>query len=551
MEAYAGRWVARLRGRVVAQGGTPEQARRAAQSRFKERPEIVFMPTAAPLTFSPLLDSVRAALPKDLAVYLVGGAVRDALLGRRSHDLDFVLAADGIQTARRVARALQADFYPLDPERDTGRVILTGPDGERTLMDFAAFRGPDPSTGSGRSLDSDLAGRDFTLNAIAYHLQENSLYDPFGGVLDLKEKRLRLCAPSACRDDPVRILRGVRLAAHFGFHILPEARSAMKEAAGLLAGVSAERLRDELFRILEGPKPAACLRALDLLGALDSTLPELPALKGVEQPAPHVHEVWEHTLSVLVHLESILAALSPDYDPDIASDLANGLLVLKIGCYREQFAAHLAAPLTPNRSLRGLLFLAALYHDAAKPQTRQADEHGQLRFWGHDGQGAELAADRARRLALSNDEVERLVIIVRSHMRILYQTNRLAGEAKPPSRRAVYRFFRDTGEAGVDVILLALADFRATYEQALPQEAWSACLDVCRTLLEAWWERRPERVAPPPLLDGDDLMRLLDLQPGPQVGRLLEALREAQATGEVSSREQALDLARRKLQEKS
>ncbi|MDO9348770.1 MAG: hypothetical protein Q7T47_05740, partial [Anaerolineales bacterium] len=125
LSPYAGRWVARVRGQVVAQGGTPEQARRAAQSsRFKESPEIIFMPTSTLLIFPPLLDTLRAALPEDKVVYLVGGAVRDVLLGRATHDLDFALSGDAIKTARRVANYLKADFYPLDLARDTGRVIL-------------------------------------------------------------------------------------------------------------------------------------------------------------------------------------------------------------------------------------------------------------------------------------------------------------------------------------------------------------------------------------------------------------------------------------------
>ncbi|MBA4380544.1 MAG: hypothetical protein C0393_07725, partial [Anaerolinea sp.] len=237
LSPYAGRWVARVRGQVVAQGGTPEQARRAAQgSRYKESPEIIFMPTSTLLIFPPLLDTLRAALPEDKVVYLVGGAVRDVLLGRATHrvgaahDLDFAMSGDAIKTARRVANSLKADFYPLDPERDTGRVIVTAEDGTRTVIDFAAFRGPDPSTGSGQDLESDLRGRDFTLNAMAVDVRTLALYDPLGGALDLREKRLRLCSLSAIEDDPLRILRAIRLAAAFGFRILPETRQAMKQA---------------------------------------------------------------------------------------------------------------------------------------------------------------------------------------------------------------------------------------------------------------------------------------------------------------------------------
>ena len=538
-KSYTGRWVARLRGRVVAHGGTPEQARRAAQSRFKEKPEIAFMPTDPPLNFPPLLETARAALPANLSIYLVGGAVRDLLLGRRTHDLDFALVGDGIQVARGVADALKGDFYPLDPERRNGRVLVTEADGSRSVLDFASFRGP--------GLESDLQGRDFTINAIALDLHDNTLHDPLGGALDLREKRLRACSPIAFSDDPMRILRGVRLAADFDFQLLPETRSAMKAATSLLPNISPERLRDELFRILEGPKPANCFRSLDLLGALEKVLPELAALKGMQQPAPHIHDGWEHTLAALDYLASILAAMAPDYNPETASDLFTGLMVLRIGRYRQQYATHLAAPLTTNRSLRGLLFLAALFHDVAKPQTQKTDEAGQLHFWDHDEQGAEIAARRARLLTLSNDEIQHLETLVRNHMRVHFHTNRMVREGKPPSRRAVYRFFRDTGEAGVDVVLLALADFRATYGQTLSQKNWAACLEVCRTLLEAWWEKREESVAPPPLVDGNFLMSKLNLGPGPKIGELLTAIREAQAVGEVSSREQALELARKKI----
>jgi len=546
--SYAGRWVAKVHGQIVAQGGTPEQARRAAQSRFKETAEIVFMPTSPRLTLPPIVDSVRTALPEGLTVYLVGGAVRDQLLGRSTHDLDFTLEGGAIKLGRSLANSLKADFYPLDSERDTGRVVVTNEDGSRTFLDFAAFRGED--------LEADLTGRDFTVNAIAIDLTDNTIHDPLGGAADLKEKRLRACSASAMTDDSVRILRGIRLAAAFGFHILPDTRKKMKEAAVLLDKISPERLRDELFRMLDGPKPAACIRSLDLLGALEKVLPELPALKGAGQKSPHVADVWEHTLSVVNHLESLLSVLSPDQEPEppsgesSANDWYLGTMLLRIGRYRQQLAEHLSVPLITGRTLRSLLFMAALYHDAAKPQTKAVDENGQPRFWDHDQQGAEMVVKRGRLLMLSNDEVDRLETIIKGHMRIHFLTNRLATEGKPPSRRAIYRFFRQTGAAGTDICLLSLADLRGTYEQTLPQETWAACLDVVRTMLEAWFERREEEVTPLPLVDGNDLLRELSLQPGPFVGKLIETIREAQAAGEVSTRDEALALARRRVEER-
>lgn len=535
---YAGRWVARLNGRIIAQGGTPEQALRAAKtSRHKERIELVFMPI--PFTYSPLIDRIREALP-DQELYLVGGAVRDMLLKRSSPDFDFAVPSKGIALARRVANALEADFMVLDDERDTGRVIVTV-DGTRTFLDFATYRGG--------NLEEDLRARDFTFNAIAFDLKEQTLLDPLNGASDLRNRLIRACTSTSIQDDPVRILRAVRQAAAFGFKIHPDTRSAMKQAAQLLPRVSAERLRDELFKILEGSKPNASLRALEMLGVFPFLLPELTALKGVEQGPPHIYDVWEHTLSVLSHLEDILSALEPGYSADSTNDLFTGLLTLRIGRFREPFAVHFADRLNIDRSIRAMLFFAALYHDVEKPSTRLVEESGRVRFFDHDVKGAETAARRAESFNLSNDEVGRIRTIVQQHMRFHFFTNRMESEQQEPSRKAIYRFFRDSGEAGVDLVLLGLADLRGTRGTSLSQENWTAALDIARILLENYWEKREETIAPPRLLDGNDLMRELELEPGRIIGQLLEAIREGQATGKVESREQAIHFAREQLKE--
>ena len=536
---YAGRWVARLNGRIIAQGGTPEQALRAAKtSRHKERPEILFMPI--PFSYSPLIDRVRDALPGQ-EIYLVGGAVRDILLKRLSLDLDFAVPSKGVSLARRVANTLNADFMVLDDVRDTGRVIVSELDGSRTFMDFATYRGT--------NLEADLRARDFTMNAIAFNLQDQTLIDPLNGASDLRNRLIRACSPASLKEDSVRILRAVRMAAAFGCKIQPETRQAMKEATHLLPGISAERLRYELFRILEGPKTDASLRALEMLGVLPYLLPELPALKGVTQTSPHIYDVWEHTLKVLGYLENILAALAPGYSADDTNDLFTGLLTLRIGRFREQLAAHFADSLNMDRSVRSALSFAALYHDIEKPSTKSTGEDGRIHFYDHDIKGAQTAAQRAEAFNLSNDEIDRIRKIVLHHMRFHSFTNRMEDEQKEPSRKAIYRFFRDTGEAGVDLVLFGLADLRGTYGLTLPQETWTAALDIARILLENYWEKREETVAPPRILDGNDLMRELNLKPGPTIGRLLEDIREGQATGKIGTREEALDFARIQLKD--
>jgi putative nucleotidyltransferase with HDIG domain len=536
---YAGRWVARVRGKIVAQGGTPEQALHAAQSsRHKEKPEIIYMPV--PFSYSPLIDKVRDALPGQ-EIYLVGGAVRDMLRNRLSHDLDFALPTNGITLARKVANALDADFMVLDAERDTGRVIFTDPGGSRTFIDFATYR-------NGSTLEADLRARDFTMNAIAYDIHAGTIIDPLNGASDLRAKLICACSPTALQDDPVRILRAIRQAAAFDFKIEVETRKAMKAAAEHLPNISPERQRDEVFKILEGPKPDASMRALEMLGVFPYLMPELSDMKGVTQSLPHIYDVWEHTLSVLRHLEGILTALRIGYSAEETNDMLTGLLTLRLGRFREQIAAHFAESLNTDRSVRSALFFAALYHDVQKPATRTVDESGRIRFFDHDVKGAEVASQRARTFNLSNDEVERIQKIILHHMRFHFFTSRIEDDHQEPSRKAIYRYFRDTDKAGIDLVLLGLADLRGIYDHTLTQETWVAALDVARILLENYWEKREQTIAPPRLLDGNELMRELNLQPGRIIGQLLEAIREGQATGKIETREQALEFAREELQ---
>ncbi|MFM8426513.1 MAG: HD domain-containing protein [Chloroflexota bacterium] len=535
---YAGRWVALVGGRVVAQGGTPEQALYASQSsRYKERPEIRFM--SAPFHLPPLLEKIINVLPANTEVYLVGGAVRDLLTNRLSPDFDFAVPSNGISLARTVANALKADFMVLDSERDTGRVVII--EGETyTYLDFAAYRGA--------TLDDDLRDRDFTINAMALNLRDITIIDPLNGATDIRARVIRACLPDSLTNDPVRILRAVRQAAAFGFTIDKSTRELMKQAADKINNVSIERVRDEVFKILGGPKASASIRALEMLGVLQHLMPELLKMKGVTQSNPHIHEVWTHTLAVVDQLDNLLtSSLRLDFDPEKTSDMFMGLVSLKIGRYREQIAKHFANQLNPSRSHRSLLFFAAMYHDVCKPDTKTIDESGRIRFFDHDIKGAEVVADRARAFNLSNDEVERLHTIVRHHMRFHFFADRLEREGQPPSRKAVYRFFRDSGAASVDLILLALADLRGTKGNELTQVTWTAYLDIARILLENYWERPEEVINPPRLVDGNELMKELNLQPGKIVGVLLESIRENQAAGKIVDKEQALVFAREEL----
>jgi poly(A) polymerase len=491
----------------------------------------------------PLLKRIITLLPKDVPVYLVGGAVRDALLNRQSYDFDFVTAGNAMTIARRLADELGAAYFPLDPQRKVARFIvkpnpMTNDYVVPIRVDFSAYQRPD--------LIGDLLARDFTINAMAVDVNQlETMVDPTGGMSDLIAKRLRSCSPSSFLDDPVRILRAVRFSVDLGLKIVPDTFQLMREATAHLTRISSERLRDELFRILVNPHPGTSIRILDKLNALEYFLPEICSLKEIQQSRPHVTDVWNHTLECLNRLESLLDVLNPTYTPDKADNLIMGLVVLHIGRYRQLLAEHLQNALNIDRPHRGLIFLAGLYHDVGKKLTQTSGEDGYFKFIGHDQVGSKMVEKRGQALRLSNLEIDRLVTIVKHHMR----PSLLSHLEELPSSKAIYHFFRDTGAAGVDICILSLADMLATYGPTLPQERWVRHLEVVQSLLGAWWQDRNELIFPPTMINGNELMEALELSPGPSVGYLLESIREAQINHEIHDQQEAIKLARRILQE--
>ncbi len=474
----------------------------------------------------------RLAEERDVRVWPVGGAVRDVLLGRPLHDWDFAVDRGAMKLARAVGDVLGGAYYPLDEERDTGRVVLVGQDGARSALDFAALRGD--------SLEIDLLARDFTINALALD-ETGALIDVTGGLADLDDGCVRAVSDQAFQDDPLRLLRAVRIGAELDFEIDPQTAAWMQRDAHLLTEPSAERVRDEFVRTLSLPGAAASLEQLDAFGLLELMAPELEALKDVEQSPPHRYDVWRHTLTMLDVLEGVVAVVcSNDFSRSSGAGVPSaawGDLARTLGQFAGNVAAHLAVEVSGGHNRAQLLKLAALLHDVGKPTTQSEDDGGQIHFYNHELVGAQVAAARLRELRFSRDEVERVRTIVGAHMRPAHLAR--AGEL---TRRAIYRFFRATSCGGVDVVLLCLADHLATWGPNLQEERWARRLEVAETLLTHWFDRYEETVEPPPLLTGGELIAALGLEPGPQIGRLLRTLQEAQAAGEVRSREEALAL---------
>lgn len=503
---YAGRWIARIRWQIVGQGGTPRQALAAAYaSRFKEKPILSYIPFEHLMTFHPIVFEIQRILASFEDVYLVGGAVRDALLSRTGHDLDFVCLNSARRAARKVADELAGDIFTLDDERDIYRVILPATDGDTLLVDFSAARGA--------TLEEDLCGRDFSINAMAVDIRDPyKLIDPLGGARALNAKILCACGPKVIIDDPIRVLRGVRFASQWTFKLEDDTRRQMKEAAVHLAETTVERRREEFLKILAGPRPGVALRALDWFGVLDEVLPGLGAYR---QSAGK--DRWEAALVKLQDAHSLLSLLLVDDMPaGEAADFRSGLAAMKLGRFRADIRR---------------LFFGREMGDNPRPALWQLGNL--MRVITRDRADKNYVADTAVEMKFSRQEIRYLQLVAHAGDSI----SKLELGESGPTPLSCYRYYREMGQVGVDSALAAAAGAFAAYLDEPVR--LTAALDTCRDLLDAWYHHQDDWINPPILVRGEDAMAALNLAPGPQIGRLLEEIREKQAAGEIVTSQQA------------
>lgn len=466
----------------------------------------------------PGLAVARAALTGSPA-WLVGGAIRDRLLGRATADLDVLVDGDPEQAARAIARAGgRAACFALSDDFGSWRVIAR----DRTWqVDVQPLRAG--------SLGADLALRDFTLNAIAEPIAGGEIIDPLGGCRDLRSGTLRLAGPQAFEHDPLRVLRLVRIAVELGLEPDELTADRAAESAGALGAVSAERVFGELRRIVAADRARSGLELMSSLGATAVVLPELEALRGVEQNRFHDLDVHDHTLAVLDRTIDLQSCAGPYADD----------LTIVLGGHRAAVQELLGEPLADEMSRGEALRWGALLHDAAKPLTRAVTGDGaHVTFMGHDARGAELAREVLGRLRASERMRAHVAGLTRNHLRLGF----LVHEPQPLDRRTVYRYLTTCSPVEVDVTLLSIADRLAT-RGAKADESISAHLDLARDVLAdalAWREAG----TPAPLVRGDALAAELGIEEGPRLGRLLGALAEARYAGEISDRAQALERAR-------
>jgi tRNA nucleotidyltransferase/poly(A) polymerase len=441
-------------------------------------------------------------------IYVVGGAIRDLLLGRVVHDIDLAVPGSVRDTAEMIAQAVGGNCFRAGTRADIYRVNLPGSD----TLDLA------PLTGT---IEADLRRRDFTINAMGALLEsfpqglEQSLIDPYGGQNDLKDRVLRRVTPDAFVDDPVRLLRLVRFQIELGFGADIGAANVLKPALEHLADSPGERLHTEICRLFTGASPSRAANLMEEYGITAALFPEVAAEVGVTQNVHHQFDVLEHSRRVFRAFNEIWNDFS-HCDSSLLGVLAE---------WREGLSAETVCAYK----------IAAFLHDIGKPPTRKIRQE-RVTFYGHEMEGEKMSELAADRLRLSRDNRQTVGGFIRYHM---YPAQ--LARAGQTDDGYINRFFtRVPGDLGVVVALFSLADALGKKENAAETPEFAALQQAINRFLHAYFERNSEVISPPQLVDGDGLQRHFNRGAGPWIKSVLAYVREQQAAGRVSTREQAL-----------
>ncbi len=467
-------------------------------------------------TLQTWLGPLSGDLPR---LYLVGGAVRDHLLGRAPRDID-LMCTEPEKFARRLGGRHGAAVVAFTGKTEAPCYRVVSRSEKGSFIDVVGVLGG--------SVEADLARRDFTFNAMAMRVvsagELSVPIDPFGGVADLNARRVRATGPGVFEADPLRIVRAARFAAELGCVVEPITLGLMQSAAPGLTKTAGERLQRELELLFSHPISAPHVRMLDAVGALETILPPIRTMRGCAQNGHHHLDVWSHSLAALEGLEEILHEAEKLFGVQAASVHQN----LESG------------------SRLAILKLAVLLHDAGKPETRSVDPAtGRIAFLGHAPRSAALAAAAADRLKLSVRERELLETLVANHMHALDLSGPQVTE------KGVLHWFRRLGADMVPLVLLSLADSAATRGAASSssEAARERHRQWAREIIDRYFNSIRKRLSAELLINGEDLIAM-GLAPGPELGRILRMVREAQDEGAVISREEALDLGRRLMEAK-
>lgn len=442
-------------------------------------------------------------LPRRKGIYIVGGSLRDCMLGRIPTDVDIAVQGDPETLANELAEKLNSRVIDMGrADHPMFRVVTPN-----RIFDIAPLQGG--------TIEEDLKCRDFTINALARETVSDNIIDITQGLQDLRDRHIRQVSKTCFQADPLRLLRAFRIAAQLGFTIEPHTLKTIRNNSRLITKPAAERVRSELFGLLEASKTHEWLRKMAETGILFSLLPEMAAMKDGPQKNLHAFDVFEHTLRTVHHMEALIHEDRP----------------------RDLHHRPRVAPMDTARQLR--LKLAALLHDVGKPLSMQRAIDGHVRFKDHAFAGARIVAGLGDRLRFSRNEIEHTATMVRYHLRPLLLFN--AGKKKTLKQQGVIRFFMKTHAVTADILLLSLADMRAKHASAHAADAEFELF--IRKLIHQYDVVFRPAIESPSLISGHDLIHHLHLTPSPIFKRILTSIRERQITGQITTRNEALKFA--------
>jgi poly(A) polymerase len=454
----------------------------------------------------PYLDRLREACGDEL-VFIVGGSVRDFLLGRDTIDIDLVVEGDAKSIALKFARLTGFSFVVLDEDYQIYRVV---PAEQKYYFDFAVSR---------EDIKHDLSLRDFTMNSIAVHVKSGDLFDPLGGLEDLSRGIIRMVQKRNFEDDPLRLLRAYRMKAQFGFEIEEQTEKWIHELAPDVLKAAPERIRDEIFRILKHDYSYLILKEMFDAGLLSVILPELLPMVGMAQNRFHKYDVFDHSFAALEEFEKLNRNKFELFDS-----------------YGEKVERYLETPLSGERSRLELAKLTILLHDVGKPESRRTEE-GVLYYIGHHRTGRMIWNKIADRLKLSNREKLVGGLIIEYHLHPVFLPQIIDEKER---RLKTYRFIRDSGEAFIETVLMSWSDVEAGRGEALTSEMIDNHHLWSKKMVMDYFEGH-NIANPSKFLDGREIMEILEVPEGKIIGEILEELNEMTATGEIKNSEEAVE----------
>jgi len=459
--------------------------------------------------------------------FLVGGAVRSILLEKTIKDIDIIVSNSSKKFSEYFANNFNGKVIELDKKRKIYRIIVKTKN-KTYEIDVSPIK---------KDIITDLKRRDFTIDSIAIDLIKNytisgtkKYIDPYNGIKDLNNKILRSNNSIIFIEDPIRLLRAIRISTELKFKISAETYKQIQENSHLIQSIAAERIREEFLKILSLSNSMNGIKLLNCVNLLTKIIPELNESKGISQPKEHYWDVFNHLIETIGAIENIF---------DKKNKKTEFITTHMPRFYNDK--KYFNQVIFEGHTRKTILKLVGLIHDISKPETKTLEKKGKIRFIGHDKLGAKKSIKILKRLKMSNKSIEYISLIIANHLR----PTQMAPKNEMPSNRALNRYYRDLNQVSIDTLYLNLADYISARGKMLNEKEWKEHCKLIKHILNHFKVSKEEKILPK-LVSGYDIMNVLSIQSGPKIGIILKKIEEAQLNEDIKTREEALNIIKNK-----